>query len=103
MQPDVLRALEERLGPVHARQRLGVEDDHEAHVFGGGLNFFHPENWYAAPALIRTALKATGLYRRGLRNAERVRVRRISFTRADLPRAFDGYAILQIVADLEET
>ena len=30
MQPDVLRALEQRLGPVHARQRLGVEDDRAA-------------------------------------------------------------------------
>jgi hypothetical protein len=34
------------LGRVHARQRLGIETDHEARVFGGGLNFFHIENWY---------------------------------------------------------
>ena len=96
MQSDVLRELEQRLGAVHARQRLGVEDDHEAQVFGGGLNFFHPENWYAAPKLIRAALRASGLYGRGLRNAERVTVRRLSVARADLPPAFDGYRILQI-------
>jgi hypothetical protein len=42
-----LRKLEERLGP------LGIEVDHEAQVFGQGLNFFHPESWYATPSLIR--------------------------------------------------
>ena len=39
-----------------------------------GLNFFHIENWYSAHSVIRTTLKLTGLYRRGRRNAERVRV-----------------------------
>ena len=31
-----LRTLEERLGPLHARQRLAIEVDHEAQVFGQG-------------------------------------------------------------------
>jgi hypothetical protein len=31
---DMLGKLEERLGPLHARQRLGIEADHEAQVFG---------------------------------------------------------------------
>ena len=31
---DILRKLEERLGPLHARQRLGIETDHEAQSFG---------------------------------------------------------------------
>jgi uncharacterized protein len=39
-----LRLLEQRLGRLHAWQRLGVEKDHEAQVFGQGLNFFHIEN-----------------------------------------------------------
>jgi hypothetical protein len=70
-----LRKLEERLGPLHARQRLGIERDHEAQVFGQGLTFFHLENWLSAPAVIRTALKLTGLYWRARRNAERVVVK----------------------------
>ena len=37
---DILRKLEERLGPLHARQRLGIETDHEAQVFGQGLPSF---------------------------------------------------------------
>ena len=42
-----LARLEQRLGTVHARQRLGIEADHEAQCFGQGLNFFHIENWYS--------------------------------------------------------
>src|ERR1700730_1392228 len=51
-----------RLGPLHARQRVGIETDHEAQVFGQGLTFFHLENWYSAPAISRVALKLMGLY-----------------------------------------
>lgn len=96
MQPDVLQQLEQRLGRVHARQRLGVEDDHEAHVFGSGLNFFHLENWYSVHSVIRNTLKLTGLYWRGLGNAQRINVRQVSITRQDLPPLFDGFTILHI-------
>ena len=41
---DIQEKLERRLGRLHARQRLGIEMDHEAQVFGQGLNFFHIEN-----------------------------------------------------------
>ncbi len=95
-QQDVLRQLEQRLGRVHARQRLGVEEDHEAHVFGGGLNFFHPENWYSVHSLIRNTLKLTGLYWRGLKNAQRIHIRHHWITRQDLPPLFDGFTILHI-------
>ena len=93
--PD-LRRLEQRLGAVYARQRLGIEIDHEAQIFGQGLNFFHPENWYATPSLIRAALKVTGLYWRGCRNAARVQVRRNDLRFAGLPDAFDGFTLLHI-------
>ena len=93
--PD-LRRLEQRLGAVYARQRLGIEIDHEAQIFGQGLNFFHPENWYATPSLIRAALKVTGLYWRGCRNAARVQVRHNDLRFARLPDAFDGFTLLHI-------
>src|SRR5258708_35517506 len=76
MHEDLLAQLEQRLGPVHARQRLGIEADHEAQAFGQGLTFFHLENLYLAPAIIRNALKLTGLYWRALRTAERFIVKR---------------------------
>ncbi len=96
MQPDDLQKLDQRLGRVHAKQRLGVEDDHEAQVFGGGLNFFHLENWYSVHSVIRNTLKLTGLYWRGLRNAQRIDVRQVTVARHDLPPLFDGFTILHI-------
>jgi uncharacterized protein len=93
---DILRKLEQRLGPIHARQRLGIEKDHEAQVFGQGLTFFHLENSSVAPAIIRNALKLTGLYWRARRNAEHVTVRRNDLRFAALPSLFDGYTILTL-------
>ena len=72
MDQDIIAKLERRLGRLHARQRLGIEGDHEARVFGGGLNFFHIENLPSAHALIRAVLTVTGLYGRARRNAENV-------------------------------
>jgi uncharacterized protein len=105
MSDELLRKLEERLGPLHARQRLGIEKDHEAQVFGQGLTFFHLENWYSAPAIIRTILKLAGLYWRARRNAESIVVRRNDLRFAELPPAFDGFTILHISdlhADMNE-
>ena len=96
MSEEVLAKLERRLGRVHARQRLGIETDHEARIFGHGLNFFHFENWYSAHSVIRTTLKLAGLYRRGVRNAARVVLRRVPVGLARLPSAFEGFTILHI-------
>src|SRR6202035_96342 len=105
MHEDILEKLEQRLGRLHARQRLGIEKDHEAQVFGQGLTFFHLENWYSAPAIIRTILKLAGLYWRARRNAESIVVRRNDLRFAELPPAFDGFTILHISdlhADMNE-
>lgn len=96
MSPEVREKLERRLGRVHARQRLGIETDHDARVFGGGLNFFHIENWYSAHSVIRNALKLSGLYWRGRRNAERIELRHNAVRLPTVPRAFDGFTILHI-------
>jgi uncharacterized protein len=93
---DILRELEKRLGPLHAKQRLGIETDHEAQVFGQGLTFFHLENVSLAPAIIITALKLAGLYGRARRNAEQVVVKRNELRFASLPESFNGYTILHI-------
>jgi hypothetical protein len=96
MDINILRKLEQRLGPIHARQRLGIEKDHEAQTFGQGLTFFHLENSSLAPAIIRAALKLTGLYGRAERNAGRIVVKRNELKFAALPALFDGYTILHI-------
>lgn len=96
MDKEILLQLEQRLGRLHARQRLGIEKDHEAQIFGQGLNFFHIENWYSIHSLIRAALKATGLYWRGRRNAEHIIVKHNDVIAQELPPLFDGLTILHI-------
>ena len=93
---DVRDELERRLGRLYARQRLGIEDDREARVFGHGLNYFHPENWYLSPPIVRTLLQLSGLYWRARKNAARIEVRHNDIAVAALPRAFDGYTILHL-------
>jgi len=93
---DVLERLEKRLGRLHAKQRLGIEDDHELRVFGQGINFFHPENWYHSPFIVRTALQLTGLYWRARKNAANIQIRRHDIRFPDLPASFDGFTILQL-------
>ena len=96
MDPEVLKKLEQRLGRLHAKQRLGIETDHEAQVFGQGLVFFHPENWRKSYALVRKTLMVLGLYWHGRRNAEKVEVRHNPVTFKTLPPKFDGFTILHI-------
>jgi hypothetical protein len=91
-----LSILEQRLGRRYARQRLGIEKDHEAQIFGQGINFFHIENLKPSHALIRAVLMASGLYWRGAGNAAKVEVRHNRIASPHLPRAFDGYTILQL-------
>ena len=96
MTQDILSDLERRLGPLHAKQRLEIETDHEAQIFGQGLNFFHVENWYSIHSVIRNTLRLAGLYGRGLRNAERVELRHNDIKFGQLPMLFEGFTILHI-------
>lgn len=93
---EVVSRLERRLGRVHARQRIGIEEDHEAQAFGYGLNFFHIENWVLAPFAIRNGLRLLGLYERACRNAGRVELRRNTIASPRVPEAFEGFTILHL-------
>ena len=96
MSQDVFELLEKRLGRLHAKLRLGLETDHEAQVFGQGINYFHIENLKPSHFVIRTCLKLAGLYGRGLRNAAQIEVRHNYVRSAQIPKAFDGYTILHL-------
>jgi uncharacterized protein len=96
MGEDILQKLERRLGRLHAKQRIGIEDDHEARMLARGLNFFHPRKWRRSPTIIRSALKLTGLYRRARKNAERIQIRHHDIQLRGLPASFDGFTLLQI-------
>jgi len=96
MNEDDLNKLERRLGRLHAKLRLGIETDHEAQIFGQGINFFHIENWYSIHSVIRATLWLTGLYWRGRKNAEQIQVRHNHIVLKKLPRRFDGFTLLHI-------
>ena len=88
--------LEKRFGRLHVRQRLGIEKDHEAQVFGQGLNFFHVENSRLSALAIEYVLKLTGMFWRGQKNAERVDLRQNLVSTSKLPDAFHGFSILHL-------
>ena len=96
MNDAIEQQLEQRLGRIHARQRLGIEAERDQRVFGGGINFFHPENWYSAHALIRYVLRVSGLYGRGYRNTLAIQLRHNEVGIARLPAAFDGFRLLHM-------
>ena len=90
------RFLEDRLGRQYARQRLGIEKDHEAQVFGQGLNFFHFENLSASRVLISSILRASCIYALGRRNAAGVELRHHNVSSALVPPNFNGFRILHL-------
>jgi uncharacterized protein len=92
-EPNDVARLERRLGRVHARQRLGIEIEHERRFRDGGRDFFQLESWRW---LIRAGLKLTGLYRRARRNAERIEIWENVIRSNRLPARFDGFTILHI-------
>jgi uncharacterized protein len=96
LQEDDTVRLEQRLGRLHARLRLGIEADHEAQVFGQGINYFHFENLPWSHLVIQSFLMMTGLYWRGRRNATNVTVKTNNIASTKIPSSFDGFAILQL-------
>lgn len=94
--PEVYVRLEQRLGALHTRLRVGVELDHERQIFGFGRNFFHIENWYSIHGLIRACFKLAGLYKIGVQNASRPIVRHNHVHIPHLPSAFNGFRILHL-------
>jgi len=93
---NVTARLEQRLGRLHARLRLGLEADHEAQVFGQGINYFHFENLPWSHFIVQSFLMITGLYWQGRRNAANVTVRKNEIVSKKIPASFGGFAILQL-------
>jgi predicted MPP superfamily phosphohydrolase len=93
---DISELLEKRLGRLHAKLRLGIEAEHEAQVFGQGINYFHIENLKLSHFAIQACLRLAGLYGRGQRNAAQIEVKQNYVKSTKIPKAFDGYTILQL-------
>lgn len=93
---DIVEQLERRFGRLHSRQRLGIEDDHEARAGRRGSGSLRRHRWYLSPPIIQSTLKLTGLYWLGRKNAERVETRHHEIALAGIPPEFDGFTILQL-------
>jgi len=52
--------LRQRLGSLHARQRLGIERDHEAQVFGQGLKLLPNREFSAFTGIHHRHTQADG-------------------------------------------
>jgi predicted MPP superfamily phosphohydrolase len=96
MDEAVWQKLQQRLGRLHARQRLGIEAVHEARSARGGIDFFHVDSWYSIHSMVRNSLRVTGLYRHAQRNTARIVVRYNDVKSQQLPSHFDGFTILHI-------
>ena len=90
------KKMESRIGRMHLAQRLGIQVDHVTKVFGQGLNTFHIENVFWLHYLIKIGLKCLFLYKRGQRNIADIQIVHHEVPITDLPKAFDGYTILQL-------
>ena len=94
-----------RLGPVHARQRLGIEQESEALILGRDKRSFHLENIANAPRFIRFCLQAVGLFSRAQSNSRKLQTAHNTFVLPDLPQAFEGFRILHLTdlhVDMDE-
>ena len=90
-----VKSLEERIGAMHLKLRLGIEGPPQR-VFGGGLNFLHLENSKTIYKLLKMGLKVTGLYGLGCRNAHDVQVEHNVVRIDNLPSAFNGLRLLHL-------
>lgn len=92
----LLARLSARLHPLHLRQRLGIEAEGRQPAFGQGRMFSRLEKLVRFDDLIRWTFKLTLLYGIGRRNALKIRLTENEVVIPRLPRAFDGFTLLQI-------
>ena len=91
MTEDAFNSFVARLGRDCAERRIRLEAD-LADTSERGIRLF---GLHVSAATIRTSLKLAGLYRRGCRNAQDVRVKH-NFITASVPPTFEHFTILQL-------
>ncbi|MFP4070272.1 MAG: metallophosphoesterase [Opitutales bacterium] len=105
-EPEDLAALAPRIGEAAFVRRLEQEQRlRERRGHGQGKGVFAVEHRVDLYSVIRFCLKASFLWRRAVRNYFDIRVERNEVVLERLPRAFDGFRVLQLSdlhADLDE-
>lgn len=85
-----------RLGAVHARQRLSIENEFEMAARSRKRLISILKSLSSTPGFIRTCLLMSGLLGRGQRNSRSLRTLHNSFYIPRLPAVFDGFRILHL-------
>ncbi len=98
---DAMQVSLETAGPDPAREawrqaRLGMEAAKEKHTPSAVKTRRHWVAFRQALSLFGWSLRLCGLYGRGVRNAQDMRLKRLDLGFADLPVEFDGFRILQL-------
>ena len=91
-----LAKLIDRIGPKHAGKRLEMQSHYSALLMGGHHIHVHMEELPAIAWLLKTSLKATGLWPIAVRNSTNYRIVEHSVPLHHLPVAFDGFRILHL-------
>lgn len=90
------RDIASRLGPSLFRKRLQRQADVAAELVHQGEGPLVIERLVPVDKIINGLLRATGLHRRGIANCLAIRVVEREQPLANLPRAFDGFRLLQL-------
>lgn len=95
--PDaLLDLLKSRVDSDALGRRLAAEKNAGRPVAGRSSPFAYFERWMLRPWLLRAALRMTGLYERGRRNALALTVVGHDLVSDRVPPEFDGFRILQL-------
>ncbi len=88
--------LEKRVGHLHLKQRLGIETERKARVFGQGLKFLNIENWATMHSVIRNSLRLTLIYKRAQANVLDITITHNTLPIYHLPEALEGFRLLHL-------
>ncbi len=96
LEQSIFRELEERAGREHLMERLQIQVEHSAEVFGRRRNLLHWENFTLFKIVLQLLLGISGLSGRGKRNVWDFHLREVEVSFEDLPRSFLGFSILHL-------
>ena len=91
-----LTKLIDRIGSSHAGKRLEMQAHYSALLLSGHHIHVHMEELPAIAWLLKTSLKATGLWPIAVRNSMNYRIVEHAVPLPHLPKAFDGFRILHL-------
>lgn len=94
--PEAFAELVKRIGPVHAGQRMEMQTHYSALMLKGYHLHVHMEEFPVIAWLIKSSLKATGIWPLAVKNSSRYRIVEHTVSLPHLPEIFDGFRVLHL-------